>query len=61
MLLGANKQPELVPISILSNYLAAEIFALLKWWLGHDMSYPPERVDKIFHHLTLLRLDSKLP
>jgi AcrR family transcriptional regulator len=40
-----------VPIPILSNYLASEIFALLKWWLDAGMPYPPESMDKIFHRL----------
>lgn len=40
-----------IPIPILANYLACELFALLKWWLDHDMPYPPERMDEIFHRL----------
>ena len=40
-----------VPIPILSNYLASELFALLQWWLDHDMPYSPERMDEIFHEL----------
>ena len=40
-----------IPISILSNYLATELFALLKWWLDQGMPYSPERMDQIFHEL----------
>jgi AcrR family transcriptional regulator len=40
-----------VPIPILSNYLASEFFALLKWWLDAGMPYTPESMDKIFHRL----------
>jgi len=40
-----------LPIPILSNYLAVELFALLKWWLDHDMPHPAERMDEIFHAL----------
>ena len=40
-----------VPIPVLSNYLASELFSLLKWWLDHNMPYPPERMDEIFHAL----------
>jgi AcrR family transcriptional regulator len=40
-----------IPISIIANYLASELFALLQWWLDHDMPYPPERMDEIFHEL----------
>lgn len=46
-----KEQITLVPISILSNYLANEIFALLKWWLDENMPYAPERMDEIFHQL----------
>ena len=40
-----------IPVPILSNYLATELFALLKWWLDHGMPYSPERMDQIFHEL----------
>lgn len=40
-----------IPIPILANYLASELFALLKWWLDHEMPYSPERMDEIFHEL----------
>jgi AcrR family transcriptional regulator len=40
-----------VPISILANFLANELFALLKWWLDHEMPYTPERMDEIYHQL----------
>jgi AcrR family transcriptional regulator len=40
-----------IPIPILSNYLATELFALLKWWLDQGMPYSPERMDQIFHEL----------
>ena len=46
-----NKQPALIPIPILSNYLANEIFTLLRWWLDQNMPYTPERMDEIFHQL----------
>jgi len=40
-----------IPIPILSNYLATELFSLLKWWLDQGMPYSPERMDQIFHEL----------
>ncbi len=40
-----------IPIPILSNYLANELFALLKWWLDQGMPHSPERMDHIFHEL----------
>jgi AcrR family transcriptional regulator len=46
-----GKPAPAIPIPILANYLASELFALLKWWLDSGMPYPPERMDEIFHHL----------
>ena len=46
-----GKPAPVTPIPILANYLANELFALLRWWLDHNMPYPPERMDEIFHEL----------
>jgi AcrR family transcriptional regulator len=40
-----------IPIPILSNYLASELFALLRWWLDEGMPYTPEQMDQIYHRL----------
>jgi AcrR family transcriptional regulator len=40
-----------IPIPILSNYLASELFMLLQWWLDERMPYPPQRMDEIYHRL----------
>ena len=40
-----------IPIPILANYLATELFALLKWWLDEGMPHSPQRMDQIFHEL----------
>ena len=40
-----------IPVPILSNYLASEMFMLLMWWLDQNMPYPPQRMDEIFHEL----------
>jgi AcrR family transcriptional regulator len=40
-----------IPIPVLSNYLANELFGLLKWWLDAGMPYTPESMDEIFHRL----------
>jgi AcrR family transcriptional regulator len=42
-----------VPVSILANYLANEIFTLLRWWLDNNLPYAPERMDEIFHQLVI--------
>lgn len=49
--LKPRARPVDVPIPILSNYLASEFFALLKWWLDAGMPYTPESMDKVFHRL----------
>src|SRR6266403_4796981 len=49
--LKLTQRPVDVPIPILSNYLASEFFALLKWWLDAGMPYTPKSMDKIFHRL----------
>ena len=49
----ANQPQPSVPVSVLSHYLANEIFSLLRWWLDHDMPYSPERMDEIFHQLVM--------
>ena len=46
-----GKPAPAIPIPILANYLASELFALLKWWLDHNMPDSPERMDEIFHKL----------
>lgn len=46
-----GKPTPVIPIPILANYLANELFALLKWWLDHDLPHSPERMDEIFHEL----------
>ena len=40
-----------IPIPILAHQLSSELFALLQWWLDHEMPYSPERMDEIFHQL----------
>jgi AcrR family transcriptional regulator len=40
-----------IPIPIVSNYLASELFMLLTWWLDHGMPYTPDQMDTIYHRL----------
>ena len=44
-------RPAVLPLPIVANYLATELFSLLKWWLDQGMPYSPERMDQIFHEL----------
>lgn len=50
-----------IPIPILGNYLATELFALLKWWLDEGMPHAPERMDQIFHALVNPAFESMAP
>jgi len=47
-----------IPIPILANYLASVVISQLKWWLDNEMPYSPEQMDKIFHRLLLLGINS---
>ncbi len=49
-----------IPIPVLANFLASEVFSQLKWWLDNEMPYPPERMDEIFHRLILPGVNSAL-
>ncbi len=42
-----------VPLPILSNYLAEEIFSQLKWWLDNNMPYSAREMDDTFHQLIM--------
>jgi AcrR family transcriptional regulator len=46
-----DKPEPQIPIQILANHLGSAIFDQLKWWLDHNMPFPPERMDEIFHQL----------
>ena len=59
--LKPGARPVDVPIPILSNYLASEFFALLKWWLDAGMPYTPESMDKIFHRLINTTIKDRPP
>ena len=41
----------LIPVEVAANHVIAAVFALVKWWLDHDMPYPPERMAQIYWHL----------
>ena len=50
-LAGYVKYEPAIPTAILANYLASQLFVLLKWWLDDGMPYSPQRMDDIFHRL----------
>lgn len=45
------KQPPAIPLAVLANYLASELFGLLRWWLDERMPYSPAQMDEMFHRL----------
>lgn len=42
-----------VPTAVLATYLASTLVTLLRWWLENKMPYSAERMDEIFHQLTM--------
>jgi AcrR family transcriptional regulator len=42
-----------VPVPVLANYLAREIFGLMRWWLENNMPYSPEEMDEVFCKLVM--------
>lgn len=42
-----------IPLPILSNYVAATLTTLLRWWLENQMPYTAEEMDGIFQQLVL--------
>ena len=47
--------PEVSPIpsSLVMDYMASSLMTIIKWWVRHDMSYPPQRMDEIFQQLVM--------
>lgn len=48
-----DKPQPSVPIPLLAHSIVNEVFSLLRWWLDHNMPYPAERMDEIFHELSM--------
>lgn len=42
-----------IPSALIVDYLADSLMTLIKWWVKHDMSYPPERMGEIFQQLAM--------
>ncbi|GIQ67178.1 TetR/AcrR family transcriptional regulator [Xylanibacillus composti] len=42
-----------LPLEVLVYYISNAYMSLLNWWLDHDMPYPTEKMDQIFHTLIL--------
>ena len=46
-------QKPAMPLSLVADYLSATLGAYLKWWLRHQPSYPPERMDGMFQQMVM--------
>lgn len=49
----AEKHSLLVPMTVVSQYLAGAFLNLLKWWLEAELPYSPEQMDDMFQQLAL--------
>lgn len=49
----APRPDSVVPPEVAAQHLAASSIALLRWWLEHDMPYPPERLGEIAQRLIM--------
>jgi AcrR family transcriptional regulator len=49
-----------VPLPVLSNYVAGTFLTLLKWWLRNDMPYSPQRMDQMFRQLITPSIEAAL-
>ena len=49
----APKPDSPIPPNIAANHVAAATMALIKWWLDHDMPYPPAQMGLIYSELII--------
>jgi AcrR family transcriptional regulator len=50
----------LVPMPVVTTYLAGSLQTLLTWWLDNDMPYPPEQINHMFLQLTMPGISAAL-
>jgi AcrR family transcriptional regulator len=50
--LPAGQMPAM-PLSLVADYLSGTLGTYLKWWLRHQPSYPPERMDEMFQQMVM--------
>jgi len=51
-LLDPARNPR-VPVEVAANHLMSALVMLIRWWLDHDMPYPPERMGQIAADLVI--------
>jgi AcrR family transcriptional regulator len=42
-----------VPLEIAAYHIVTSSIALIRWWLDHQMPYPPEQMDVIYYELIM--------
>lgn len=42
-----------MPLSLVADYLSGTLGTFLKWWLGHQLPDPPERMDEMFQQMVM--------
>jgi AcrR family transcriptional regulator len=46
-------QPKVVPVEVAISHLMSSLVMLIRWWLDHEMPYPPERMGRIAAELII--------
>ena len=44
---------DLIPASLVVDYMATALMTLIKWWVKQGMSYSPQRMDEMFQQLVM--------
>ena len=52
LMLNISKQSS-VPVDVAISHLMSSLVMLIRWWLDHDMPYPPERMGQIAAELII--------
>ena len=52
-LMGNLSVQQSVPVEVAISHLMSSLVMLLRWWLDHDMPYPPERMGQIAAELII--------
>ena len=47
------KEGSAVPFDIAANHVVRAFFALIEWWLEHDMPHPPETMGRVYERLIM--------
>jgi len=42
-----------VPLEIAAHHIVTSTISLVRWWLDHQMPYPPERMGMIYHEFII--------